>query len=128
MFKLLRQDKGQGIIVQYALTFFLVVAVIVAMTAYVRRAVQGRIYDTRHFMFYTANEAFSDTSLNLYGNLLMAYEPYYANREFTRVIDRRETERTEGALGTSGIYKKEYDYDRSGLTGTSYQTSPREAP
>jgi len=60
MFKKLKQSKGQGIAVQYALLFFMVVAVIVNMTTYIKRAMQARIYGARQYMLDQVNAVHSD--------------------------------------------------------------------
>ena len=124
MFKFLRENKGQGNFVQYSLMFFLVIALVTVMSTYVRRAVQGRIKDAKTFMFLTANGAYTDPNNNLYGELRGAYEPYYANKAFTRAVSSRETEKTLPAFGTAGIYEREYEQHETSTTGASTLDSP----
>lgn len=127
MFKFLRENKGQGHFVQYSLMFFLVIGLVTVMSTYVRRAVQGRIKDAKTFMFLTANAAYADPNNNLYGNLMGAYEPYYVNREFTRAVYSRETERTLPAFGTAGIYEREYEQHETITTGAANLAPPGDA-
>ena len=123
MFKLLRNHKGQGITVQYTLTFFLVIAVIGAMTVYVRRAIQGRVRDARTYMVMTVNSVFHDPSVNALGNLYWEYEPYYANADVTRGTDSIERLSTPQPGGVTWI-----DYDSSVTTNaSSTQAPPRDA-
>jgi len=110
--------KGQGIAVEYALTFFLVVTFIVAMTAYVRRAIQARVRDSRYFMIGMVRDS------GYTGNLYYEYEPYYGNSEATRVLDSRETRRGFGSRPQpSGIFELEHDTTTS-LMYSSNQAAP----
>ena len=87
MFRELRNSRGQGHMVEYTLTFFLVIAVVNAMSDYVKRAIQGRIRDTMKVAVAEVNAAYV-------GNLDRAwfyYEPYYINSETNRDVLRTET-------------------------------------
>lgn len=127
MFKFLRENKGQVHFLQYSIMFFLVTGLVIVMSTYVRRAVQGRIKDAKTFMFLTANAAYADPDNNLYGNLMGAYEPYYTNREFTRAVSSRETEKTLPAFGTAGIYEREYEQHETSTDGGSTLAPPKDA-
>lgn len=65
---------------EYALTFFLVVGTIVAMSIMIRRVLQARIHDTRDYMVdYVAQ----NTGPHYNGNFYLWYEPYYFNIDST---------------------------------------------
>jgi hypothetical protein len=80
-----KNRKGQTSAVEYALTFFLVVAVLVSMSAYVRRAIQGRTRDALNFMAETVKADYSHT-------FRYQYEPYYMNSEAIKV--QKDTDHT----------------------------------
>lgn len=69
---------------QYALVFFVVIAAVTAMTIYVRRGLQGRIRDARTHMIDTIK-----TRADI-GDIPLAYEPYYINRESNRLATQHE--------------------------------------
>ena len=110
MFKLLKNTKGQGITIQYVLTFFLVVALASAMTVYVRRTLQGRIRDARTFMGLEVNGILGNPSYNIVGNFLISYEPYYANQTATRAIDSTEThQHMQNVPSSPGTFQMDID-------------------
>ena len=80
MFKILKNKKGQGMVIQYAMTFFLVVAVITGMQLYFRRVIMARTADS---LKYIAKEV----SVSVNDVVGAQYEPYYvetaANRDAT---------------------------------------------
>ena len=128
MFKLLRQNKGQGISVQYSTTFFLVVAVVASMTIYIKRGLQARIHDARNYIFMTVNEVYSNSSINIVGDLRYEYEPYYANRETIQSIDSIRKDYLFESLptATSGVYLQELDQTTS-VRDKSSQAPPSAA-
>jgi hypothetical protein len=73
-------QNGQSILSEYTMVFFIVIAVVVAISVYVQRSFEGRIHDARNFAIdAVANSDVCDA------NCLMAtggvvkheYEPYY---------------------------------------------------
>ena len=99
-----RNRKGQGMAVEYALTFFLVVSFVIGMSAYVRRAIQGRVRDSRDYMIGMVRDS------GYTGNLYYEYEPYYGNSDAVRAIDSTMTRRGMGTYPQpSGIFELEYD-------------------
>lgn len=120
MFRKLRDNRGQGIIVEYALTFFLVVAVVTAMSMYFRRTVQGRVRDS---IIYMANSV----SQEYPGNVWVQYEPYYLNTDTRRQFYSEETSYLLPSFPTpSGIFEVNYNQT---TTAQSYgeQAPPRAA-
>lgn len=71
---IMKNNSGQAVAVEYAVIFLIVVAVIVAMTTYVNRSLQGRIHDARNYMYIQVNSVY-----NVYRSGIMpaGYEPYY---------------------------------------------------
>lgn len=123
MFKTLRDRKGQNSAIQYALTFFLIIGVVTTMAVYVRRAVQGKIYDARNYMFMTANAVYSNRQLNLVGVLSLQYEPYYEKRSSWKATDSIESDiMLPTGANSTGIFEKVTDQTFSG------QTVSQEAP
>lgn len=82
MYRIYNQ-QGIAPIAEYALTFFLVIAVILAMSTYIQRTLQGRMRDARIYMVETASSACGSDCLNATGlssdtkTIGMQYEPYY---------------------------------------------------
>jgi hypothetical protein len=126
MFRMLRDNKGQGTAVQYALTFFLVVAVVSAMTVYVKRAIQGRLRDARWYMARTVDQVYSDPSFNIAGDLWLGYEPYYVNTNTHRFVDRTTGIQTVPGSLAEGIHQYEIDATTT-LKTSSPQAPPAEA-
>lgn len=65
--------------IQYALTFFLIVGVVGAMTFYFKRALQGRIRDATVYMTHTVRNVYT-------GNVYVQYEPYYIETVADRTL------------------------------------------
>ena len=76
-------NKGQTILSEYVMIFFVVIAAAVAMTTFVQRGLEARIHDTRNFMINTVtNSGACDANcLNAAGvtgnQIPYEYEPYY---------------------------------------------------
>jgi hypothetical protein len=76
-------NKGQAILSEYVMIFFVVVAAGVAMTTMIQRAYQARIHDGRNFMIETvtnsgACDANCLNAAGITGNQIpYEYEPYY---------------------------------------------------
>ncbi|MCR4337121.1 MAG: hypothetical protein NUV91_04870 [Candidatus Omnitrophica bacterium] len=130
MFKKLKNSQGQGVGVQYALTFFLVVATVAGMSLYVQRTLQARIRGaTRMVPLVVANatEIGFETGY-LVGDISIQYEPYYLNTVATRQVTSRETRQLrDTGIGTSGSFQHDVDQTVS-VGAVSGQASPRRAP
>ena len=102
MLKKLRNNTAQVIIGEYLIVFFLIVAVMSAMTIYFKRSIQARIRDSRLSMY---NTIFTRTTGYYNGNLYSEYEPYYAETEAS--VDRNEDDSINILPGaSSGIFQK----------------------
>jgi hypothetical protein len=105
MLRCLKEKKAQAIMGEYAMLFFLVMATVIAMMVYFKRAIQVRIYEAHNYM---VEQAQSRTAGDFNGTFYKEYEPYYANTSaiVTRDINE-ETYLDEGA--SSGIFRKDYN-------------------
>ena len=114
MFKNLKKQTAQAI-GEHVVTYLIVVLVITGMTIYIKRALQGRMYDAKNYMMKTAAKAFYNTynnSLNFTMN--SGYEPYYL---YTDATTTRTSDETQQLLGSgtlsSGIFRKTVNQDTS---------------
>lgn len=102
MLRYLKNRRAQAVMGEYMLVIFLVLAVIVGMTIYFKRAVQARIHDARDYM---VREVRTRTEGEFGGNLYKEYEPYYSNVMAFVIRDVDHT--TNILLGeSSGIFVK----------------------
>ena len=107
------------IIGEYVLTLFLAVAVMTAMTVYVRRVLQARLFDARLYMI---NTVISVPHIN---KLRREYEPYYvASNSIVDDSQREQTNLLGG--GHTGIFQKMYDNVKRAQTN-SEQLPPANA-
>ena len=114
------------VISEYAILFFLVIAVLTGMTAYLRRVLQARVWDARNTMMNTlANTYYSDPSNPSSYNMLYEYEPYYIQTSSVNANDSVSTDRLS-AGGTTGVFNKEFTSTVTGQT-LSQQLPPANA-
>jgi len=77
-------NKGQAILSEYVMIFFVVIAALVAMTTFVQRGLEARIHDARNFMINSVvNSGACDANClkatGAAGNQIpYEYEPYYS--------------------------------------------------
>jgi len=104
---------------EYAITFFLIVAVISAMSVYVKRALQGRIYEARNTMIRTVNAVSGNVAVPL------EYEPYYVQ---TQSEVKRDSTENAMLLGgeTPGVAIKDF-LEKTQAQTNSVQLPPKEA-
>lgn len=124
--------KGTTSLAEYAVTVFLVVATITAMTIYIQRTLQARMRDARHYMVKTVGEECDQVYCGPAANLgtyqfnvggLPAgvqrigdqYEPYYAQVNSIVDNDRARNKRLVASSGSAGIFMD----DRQTTTNTS---------
>ncbi len=110
----LKNNHGQGVAVEYAILFFIIVAVIAGMTTYVKRALQGRVRDARQYMYNQVKA----TYVTYYGNRLLpnGYEPYYLDTRTDKDETSIATQSAEPWAGHEGKYS-------SGINSTSTSTT-----
>ena len=71
-------NKGQTILSEYVIIFFVVIAAVTASTIFVQRGLEARIHDARNFMINAVINACDADCLNATGgNIAYGYEPYY---------------------------------------------------
>ena len=77
-------NKGQAILSEYVMIFFVVIAAVAAMTTFVQRGFEARVHDARNFMVNSvvnsgACDANCLSATGASGNQIpYEYEPYYA--------------------------------------------------
>ena len=99
MLRSLKNSRGQGMTVQYSLTFFFVVAVTIAITVYFKRTLQGRIRDATMYMASTVHNVYS-------GNMVAQYEPYYIETTLDRSTSTDKYDQLLASFnGSSGIFR-----------------------
>lgn len=123
MIRFIKNKQGQGIIAEYALTFFLVTAFLFAMSTYVRRTVQARVRGALGSIVNEINAVVLATDSNLIGEVLPTYEPYYASYQMERQQDSAIIER-EYPAGMMGIIEKTTLNDISSGSAISIQLPP----
>lgn len=127
MFKILKNFNGQGMLVQYALTFAIIVAVVTGMTVYFKRVVQSRYAGVRDYSGNQIDAVFNDLTLNLAGSFRRQYEPYYQQTAAEKFTGGAIIDRTQGGVGLGAIQSKEYDGYHTTVKVLSNQLSPRNA-
>ena len=121
MLRYIRDRKAQAVMGEYMIVIFLVLAALIAMTIYFKRAVQARIHDARDYM---VSEVRTRTQGEFDGNLYKEYEPYYSNvaASVTRDVDYT-TSILPGA--SSGIFQKIVN-ETTSVQSVSQTAPPRE--
>ncbi len=125
----LRHNKGQTTLPEYVVTFFLVIGVIVAMTIYIQRALQARVWDARNYAVNVANQACDADCHAAAGvankSLPYEYEPYYG---YVNSTTTRSSNTTDAllAVGETGIFRKIINEENQSST-YSEQLPPKAA-
>lgn len=99
-----KNTRGQAPISEYAFIFVIALAMILAMTVYVRRTLQSRLRDANQYM---AREVRDKAGEGLVGSIMLEYEPYYLKSD-SEIAQSSNTEKVLGsAFGTtSGRFNK----------------------
>lgn len=72
-----QNQRGITSLSEYVITLSLVVVVVVGMTTYFQRTLQGRMRDTRHYAMSNLREACQDSNCVGKNEIGEGYEPYY---------------------------------------------------
>ena len=91
--------SGQGITVEYAILFFIVMGALVAMSLFNRRAYQAHVFDADKFMITAAANAYGN-------NIPLQYEPYYLS---TKAISGKASNRdwrVDGKVEYQGLNER----------------------
>lgn len=121
MLKQIRNKQAQAVMGEYVLVIFLVIAGIVSMAIYFKRAVQARIHDARDYM---VSEVRTRTAGEYDGDLYLEYEPYYINTAATVTRDASDT-KSLAPGASSGIFQKIFD-ETTSVQASSETAPPRE--
>ena len=95
---------GQAVL-EYSFLLILIVGIITGMSIYVRRALQGRIWDTRNGMINSIGQTYNNSFYSPKMAITEEYEPYYAQSETNGVNDYHDKESLFGG-GTTGVFLK----------------------
>lgn len=74
-------NKGQSVMSEYVMVFFLVIGALVAITVFVQRALEARMHDARNYMINAITDSGACNANCVAaagGNIFYEYEPYYA--------------------------------------------------
>ena len=125
-------NKGQTILSEYVMIFFVVIGAAVAMTTFVQRGFEARIHDARNFMVNSVvNSGACDANcLKATGaagkQIPYEYEPYYAQM----LTNVGHSEQVNTGATTSGVnwsigavYTKAVN-EATTTNSTSYQLPP----
>ena len=116
-------NKGQTILSEYVMIFFVVIAAAAAMTVFVQRGLEARIHDARNFMITTVtNSGACDANcLNAAGvtgnRIPYEYEPYYA--QMFADIGQNEQETTGATTGNAQVLGAVYIKSSKQVTQTN---------
>jgi len=122
MFKKLTNIKAQMVFGEYALTFFIVVSVMLGMTLYLKRTLQGRIRDAKEGMVGVVRTRAAGKYVK---QAFSEYEPYYMNT--VSIVDRQSSsvQRIMDSPGfSSGIFNMQTD-ESTQIKTYSNTASPR---
>lgn len=115
----LNSKKGQ-ILGEYALTFFMVSAAIIAMSVFMARLFQARIFDAKRYMLNTVQNAAPHA-----GTLRAEYEPYYGGTSSDADRTTSEQKGLEGGGGSGRFYRSLQD--TTSVKTNSVQLPPKDA-
>jgi uncharacterized protein (UPF0333 family) len=121
-------NKGQTILAEYVMIFFVVIAAATAMTTFVQRGFEARVHDTRDFAI---NSVLSNSVCDANcvraagGNIFYEYEPYYA--AMTSDVQQNQASNTEATAGNiqviGGVYRNSLN-EATTTNSVSYQLPP----
>jgi uncharacterized protein (UPF0333 family) len=124
-------NKGQAVLSEYVMIFFVVIAAGVAMTTYLQRGYEARIHDARNYLIDSlmnsgACDANCLAATGAAGNQIpYEYEPYYSIMLSNVQQDQNDisTSTNGSAQAIGAIYNKIYN-EETGTNSTSYQLPP----
>lgn len=122
MMRVLRNRQGQSQAVEYAIVIFLIVGALAAMSTYIKRASQARIYDTRNFAFQKVNEFYTEM-YNGEKTISPGYEPYYVQKDAIKSDYSSTIEQQLPLAGAEGVFQTGYS-SSSAVTSSSVTAPP----
>ena len=124
-------NKGQTVLSEYVMIFFVVVAALVAMTTFVQRSLEARVHDTRNYMIDTViNSGACDANClqAAGGKISHEYEPYYAFMlSSSNQIDDEHLGTTAGSANFIGVVYEKSINQQTHTQSISVQLPPCEA-
>ena len=125
---LLRSRKAQTIFPEYVLVFFVVIAMITAMTVYFQRSIQGRIRDAREYAVSEIRARAKPYYPGVNEALLYReYEPYYVQATSNVLMRSDDTTKLLATPGySSGIFAQIYNQETR-IQTFSNTAAPKEA-
>jgi len=120
-------NKGQAVLAEHAMIFFVVIAALTAMTVLVQRGLQARVHDVRDYMINAVNSACDANCQQAAGgsSVPYEYEPYYV--QTLSEVNQNSNDVTGTMTGNPKalgvIYKKVYN-EKTGTQSTGVQLPP----
>jgi hypothetical protein len=121
-------NKGQSVMSEYVLIFFVVIAAVAALTVLVQRTFEGRVHDARNFMIDTlinSNACDANCRQATGGNIYYEYEPYYSLSlsDVQHNLNDTTTSTTGNPQAIGAIYNNELN-EATTTVSTSTQAPP----
>jgi len=118
-------NKGQSILSEYVMIFFVVIAAATAMTVFVQRAFEARVHDAKDYAIdsLTSSGACDANCLQATGgNIAHEYEPYYTASVASVLQNQQEgTGLTPGNAQITGTIFNKATSEKTGTIGYSCQ-------
>ena len=125
MLKCLKFPRAQ-VLPEYVFMLVLVVAAVSAMSVYVRRALQAKIYDARGAMIERVAGAYNSSPYAPVTTFSNEYEPYYLQTNTTGISDYQDQDSLT-AGGTTGTFLKNIIIGATAADTHSTQLPPKDA-
>ncbi len=115
-------NKGQSVLSEHVMVFFIVIAAIVAMTTFVQRSFEARIHDARNFMINSANSVCdANCQQATGGSISHEYEPYYA--QTLSMVQQNEIENHGQTAGNAEAIGEVFSkYGNEATTSASFSS------
>ncbi len=124
-------NKGQAILSEYVMIFFVVIAAVAAMTTFVQRGFEARVHDARNFMINSvmSSGACDANCLSATGaagkQIPYEYEPYYA--QVLSDVGKTQVENAGATTGNAQVIGAVYTKSMNEAT-TTVSTSKQLPP
>ncbi len=103
VFPFFKNKRGQGNAIEYAVVFFMVVAVVSGMSTYAKRAVQARVRGARNYMWVQVNGVYNQEITGT--PMPVEYEPYYVKTTSNKLEQTTQSEGITTWPGHEGVYQ-----------------------
>jgi len=112
-------NKGQSILSEYVMIFFVVIAAAVAMTVFVQRGLEARVHDARNFMVDSvvkSGACDADCLKAAGGSISHEYEPYYA--QMVSDVNHNQADTATAGQGNAQVLGVTYTKNSKDTTKT----------